>query len=106
VKAKAYPGLKELAVARAMGAQGIVASICPKQLSDPGAADYGYRPAGATIVSAVAPVFRQPCMATALATDANKQTACVLVAAADERRATRTVGGRPSPRRTSTSSTR
>jgi hypothetical protein len=45
VKAKAYPGLKELAIARGMGKQGVAASICPKQLTDPTASDYGYRPA-------------------------------------------------------------
>jgi hypothetical protein len=81
VKAKAYPGVKELSVARGMGAQGIVASICPKQLSDSTASDYGYRPAVATIVHAITPAFRTPCLTGALTTDANKQSACVVFVA-------------------------
>jgi hypothetical protein len=48
--AKAYPGVKNLAIARGLGAQGIVASICAAQVDDPTRADYGYRPAVASIV--------------------------------------------------------
>jgi hypothetical protein len=44
LRAKAYPGLRELAVTRGLGAQGVAASICPAQLDDPSAADYGHRP--------------------------------------------------------------
>lgn len=42
--AKAYPGLRELRVLRALGKNGIVASICPKE-TDPEQPDFGYRPA-------------------------------------------------------------
>lgn len=42
--AKAYPGLRALAVTRGLGAQGVAASICPAQLADPAALDYGHRP--------------------------------------------------------------
>jgi hypothetical protein len=42
--AKAYPGLRELDVAKRMGDRSFVASVCPKSI-DPADADFGYRPA-------------------------------------------------------------
>lgn len=44
VRAKTYPGIRPLAVAKALGTQGIVGSASPPQLAEPTAADYGYRP--------------------------------------------------------------
>ncbi len=43
-RAKAYPGRRQLAVLQGVGAQAVVASICPSNTSDAQAADYGYRP--------------------------------------------------------------
>jgi hypothetical protein len=40
---KAYPGLRHLAVTKEMGDNGAVGSICARNLTDPGASDYGYR---------------------------------------------------------------
>jgi hypothetical protein len=57
--AYAYPGVKHLAIAQGMKQQGIVASICPKQLTSPTnpdgsvAIDYGYRPAAYAIINAL-----------------------------------------------------
>jgi len=45
IRGKAYPTRRELYVAKEMGDQGIVASLCPQQLTKPDADDYGYRPA-------------------------------------------------------------
>jgi hypothetical protein len=42
--AKAYPGIRILQVLQGLGSQAVVGSICPAQLSDPSALDYGYRP--------------------------------------------------------------
>ena len=42
VRAKAYPGIKHLAIAKGMGDQGIAASLCAAQITDPTAADYGW----------------------------------------------------------------
>jgi hypothetical protein len=42
--AKAYPGLRELDVAKRMGERAFVASVCAKGI-DPAAGDFGYRPA-------------------------------------------------------------
>jgi hypothetical protein len=44
-RAKAYPTRRELLVAKELGDHAIVASLCPKQLGDATADDYGYRPA-------------------------------------------------------------
>jgi hypothetical protein len=45
IKAKSHPSLRELALLKSVGPQGIVASVCPAQLKFPGALDYGYQPA-------------------------------------------------------------
>jgi hypothetical protein len=50
-RAKAYPGVKNLAIARGLGNQGIVASICPAQLTDDTRPDYAYRPAIGALVA-------------------------------------------------------
>lgn len=44
-RGKAYPGIRHLEVLRGMGVGGVVASICPANLSDPDALDFAYRPA-------------------------------------------------------------
>jgi len=43
--AKAYPGLRHLAVAQALGGGALVGSACARNVNDPTAQDYGYRPA-------------------------------------------------------------
>jgi hypothetical protein len=43
--AKAYPALRELTVLRDLGASGVVASLCARNLRDPQAQDHGYRAA-------------------------------------------------------------
>jgi hypothetical protein len=43
--AKAYPGRRELEVARRLGDQATIASICPRTLEDPTHPSYGYVPA-------------------------------------------------------------
>ncbi len=49
----AHPGIRPLALLKALGNQGVVGSICPAQLNDNSRADYGYRPVlgamGATV---------------------------------------------------------
>jgi len=45
VAAKAYPGTRNLAILKGLGAQGVPASICPSQFDDPSKSDYAYRPA-------------------------------------------------------------
>ncbi|WP_438005328.1 hypothetical protein WME89_42445 [Sorangium sp. So ce321] len=57
IKAKAYPGLRELQLIRELGPQGIVGSVCPRQLDDDSAADFGYRPALGAIVDRLKPAL-------------------------------------------------
>jgi hypothetical protein len=53
VRAKAYPGQREISVLKSVGTQGVVASICPSQLTDATKADYAYRPAVAALIARV-----------------------------------------------------
>ncbi|MGH7434208.1 MAG: hypothetical protein ACRENE_00870 [Polyangiaceae bacterium] len=62
VGAKAYPTIRELLLAKLLGTQGIVASICPEhvQESSPGDPLWGYRPAIGTLIGRLAPVIDRP----------------------------------------------
>ena len=52
VRAKAYPGLRQLGVLKGLGDQGVVGSICPSQTTDAAAPDYAYRPVIASLLDA------------------------------------------------------
>ncbi|WP_438022289.1 hypothetical protein [Sorangium sp. So ce233] len=43
-RANAYPGLRELQLLQRLGEQGVAGSICPAQIENSLAPDYGYRP--------------------------------------------------------------
>ncbi|MBL9028800.1 MAG: hypothetical protein JNL21_41790 [Myxococcales bacterium] len=62
VAAKAYPGTRELAVIRGLGDQGIPASICPEQLTDTAAPNYGYAPAVRSIIDKLKENFKGKCL--------------------------------------------
>ena len=52
----AYPTIRELLVAKLMGTQGVVSSICPQHVADNASGDdplYGYRPAMTAIIDHV-----------------------------------------------------
>ncbi len=87
VAAKAYPGVKNLAIAKGMKDQGVVGSICPKQLVDPTQADYGYRPAIKGLVDAVQPRLQThvagQCLPMQLTPDASGQVACSVIEASN-----------------------
>ena len=53
LRAKGYPGLRELALLKSVGAQGVVTSVCAAQAAAPSQPDYGYRPAMAAIAAAL-----------------------------------------------------
>jgi hypothetical protein len=78
-KAKAYPGIKHLAIAHGLGNQGVVGSICPAQLTEATKADFGYRPAVGAILEAVRPALQAPCLPKPLTPNAQGQVACVIV---------------------------
>ncbi len=85
VKAKAYPGLRQLAVLRDLGDRGIVASVCPAQLSDPSeaATDFGYRPAIGGIVDRLKGTLNRSheCYAQTVAPNADGDVPCVVLEA-------------------------
>jgi len=82
VKAKAYPGTRELEVLKGIGDQAIVASICPANVADPNASDYGYRPAIEALINRLRNALRGRCLPRQLEVDeATKQVPCVIVEA-------------------------
>jgi hypothetical protein len=62
IKAKAYPTIREFQVVRALGDQGIIASLCPIQLQDPTAPTYGYRPAVSAIIDRLKNALTTQCL--------------------------------------------
>jgi hypothetical protein len=82
VRAKGYPGTRELQVLQGLGEQAIVASICPSNVSNMGAADFGYRPAIAALISRLRNALRGRCLPRQLAVDPNTGAVpCVIVEA-------------------------
>jgi hypothetical protein len=78
-KAKAYPGIKHLAIARGMGSQGIAASICPKQTTDATQPDYGYRPAVKAIIDRLKQALHGECLPRTLNENQEGQVQCLIL---------------------------
>ena len=57
-RAKALPGIRHLQVAQGLEGRGVVGSICPRQINDGNAIDFGYLPTVRSLVEAVAPVLK------------------------------------------------
>jgi len=57
---KAYPGQRHAALARALGDNAVLSSICARNTDDPTRADYAYRPTVAALVTRIAPILQQP----------------------------------------------
>jgi len=55
--AKAYPAPRILSVLQGVGEQAVVSSICPKNMTDTSARDYGYRPVIGTFVKEAARIL-------------------------------------------------
>lgn len=81
VRAKAYPGIRELSALKSVGDQGIVASVCARQLSDPEAADYGYRPAIGALVDTLKTRLRGQCLSRTLPPNELGHVPCSIVEA-------------------------
>jgi hypothetical protein len=64
IAAKAYPTVRELTLAKLMGAQGVVSSLCPIDAKEaaPGDPLYGYRPAMAAILQRLASSLVGACL--------------------------------------------
>jgi hypothetical protein len=78
-KAKAYPSVKQLAIAHGLGDQGIAASICAKQLTDPTQPDYGYRPSVKAIIDRLKLALNGECLPRQLTPDAAGQVQCLIL---------------------------
>ncbi|HVH43350.1 MAG TPA: hypothetical protein VM925_13440 [Labilithrix sp.] len=68
IKAKAYPTIREFQVVRALGEQGIIASLCPIQLDKPTEPTYGYRPAVSAIIDRLKNALTSQCLPQKLRT--------------------------------------
>lgn len=81
---KAYPGLRPLEVLRGLGDSAIVASICPKVLTE-GQPGYGYEPAVDAIVDRLKVALAGRCLPRPLAVDAGEggKLPCAVVEAAE-----------------------
>ena len=55
---KAYPGIRELRFAQALGDRAVAGSICPKSQSNPASAESGYGPALGALVSRIKKTLR------------------------------------------------
>ncbi len=87
VAAKAYPGLREIAVlhdyatSSVAAAQGnsVVASICPKDLSTPASPGYGYNPAVSALVTRMKGALKGSCLSSPIAVNSNGSISCSVV---------------------------
>jgi hypothetical protein len=81
---KAYPGLRPLQVLRGLGDSAIVASICPKVLTQ-GQPGYGYEPAVDAIVDRLKVVLAGRCLPRPLAVESGEggKLPCAVVEAAE-----------------------
>src|SRR5215470_10939433 len=80
-KAKGYPGLRQLRVLKAIGPQGITASVCPAQMSDTTAADFGYRPAIGAIIDRLKTALGGQCLPRTLRLKSDGSIPCVILEA-------------------------
>ena len=83
--AKAYPTIRELQLARLVGKQGIVSSICPIHVKDASASGlddplYGYRPAVAVIVDRLKSALTNQCIPEKLLPSADGSVPCLILA--------------------------
>jgi hypothetical protein len=80
LRAKAYPGLRELEVLQGLGSQGIVASICPADF-DTSAPDYGYNPAVGAIVERLKKRLATTCLPLKLTPQPDDTFPCIVIEA-------------------------
>ncbi|MFO0666336.1 MAG: hypothetical protein U0174_20440 [Polyangiaceae bacterium] len=81
IRAKAYPTVRELQVARLLGAQGIAASLCPQKAE--GSEDdplFGYNPAVASVVDRLKNALTAQCLPRQLTPDpVSREVQCLMI---------------------------
>jgi hypothetical protein len=80
-KAKAYPGIRQLAVLRSLDTQGLTASVCASQTTAPGALDFGYRPAVNLFLERIKHSIHGQCLPRTFSVDEEGKVPCRLVEA-------------------------
>jgi hypothetical protein len=78
----AYPGVRQLQVAKEYGTlttNALVASICPRNTSDPSASDFGYQPAIDALVSGVGEQNGPRCLPRPLPVNNAGEASCLMV---------------------------
>jgi hypothetical protein len=85
IGAKAVPGLRQLAVVRGMGAQGVVGSVCPTPQTITTAPDYGYTPAVGSIIDALKDRLQDiQCLDFSLKPDAAGAVGCIVLESSED----------------------
>ncbi len=79
VKAKAYPTIRELLLAKKLNDQGIVSSICPIEVNDTNSPVYGYRPAVNSIVDRLKSALAGKCLPQPLEVAADGTVPCLIL---------------------------
>ncbi|MFO0680335.1 MAG: hypothetical protein U0169_27675 [Polyangiaceae bacterium] len=81
IRGKAFPSIRELAVVRELGEQGIVSSLCPIHETEesPGDPLFGYRPAVKAIVDRLKNSLASACLPQRLNLDANQEAPCLIL---------------------------
>jgi hypothetical protein len=81
IRGKAYPSIRELALARAMGDQAVVSSLCPIHEEEASAGDplYGYRPAVSAIVDRLKTALANQCLPQRLSPDERGEVPCLIL---------------------------
>jgi hypothetical protein len=80
VRAKAFPTVREFTVVRALGDQGIAASLCPQETSTESSEVYGYKPAVKAIVDRLANAISRQCLPRPLSKDGKGEVSCLMLA--------------------------
>jgi hypothetical protein len=83
VRAKAYPGIRHIALAKSLGKNAAVQSICPEDTKDPspGNARYGYRPAMRAIADRLGALISAQCLPRPPKADPSGMAPCLVLEA-------------------------
>ncbi len=84
LRAKAYPGLRELAVLEGIEEQAIVASVCPANMDEATQAtapDFGYTPAIGALIEQLKGKLGHQCLPRKLTPDEHGQVSCLVLEA-------------------------
>ncbi len=81
IRAKAYPTIRELLLAKKLGAQGVVSSLCPIHVTPQGNDDqrYGYLPAVTAIVDRLKSILGATCVPHPLERAADSTVECRVI---------------------------